>query len=100
MFVRWPITIYKASPVGDPFAEWHEVWCERLPTGEVNVGNKHGWWDDQEKHPHYSAPVYSELFKDEGGAIMEYDKRLNELAAQGFTYKLTSVYDNATSSWR
>jgi hypothetical protein len=100
MFLRGPITIYRNSPFGDPFAEWHEVWCERLPSGEAKVGNRHGWWDDGEKKPHYNVTVYSELFKDETLAVAEYDKRLTELASQGFIHKLQSVFDPTASTWR
>lgn len=93
---RGPITLYKQSPFEDPFGEWHEIWCQRLSDGAARVGNRHGWWDDQQKERHYNAPVYSERFKKESDADIEFDKRLTEIVAQGFIFKLGTYYDTTT----
>jgi len=95
---RGPITLYKKSPFDDPFGEWHEIWCQRLPDG-AKVGNRHGWWDDQRKEPHYNVPVYSEIFQTESDADLAFDKRLAEIVAQGFTFKLGTFYDPMTGMW-
>jgi hypothetical protein len=94
---RFPVTVYKNEPATTPLAEWHEIWTARNPaTGEWILCERHGWWDDAIKQPHFNVPILSEPFKTEPEADAAMDARINALDSEGWIHKYTVAFDPLT----
>jgi len=94
---RIPVTIYKEHPDTTPIAEWHEIWTARQPvTGEWILCERHGWWEEANKTPHFNVPILSEPFKTEPEVDAAMDARIEALRSEGWIHRFTQVFDPTT----
>lgn len=90
---RIPITLYKDDPDTQAIAEWHEVFLATNADEEVVLCERHGWWDEANKKPHFNVPILSEPFKTEEQANAAFDARIKTLDGEGWIHKLTTILD-------
>lgn len=72
------VTIFKK----DSEDEVHQVGYRRLPNGEFQLVDKRGFRDE------YDVPVLMQTFNTEKEASAAFERRIEELALQGFVIKL------------
>jgi hypothetical protein len=75
------VTIFKK----DSADEVHQVGYRRLPNGEFQLVDKRGFRDE------YDVPVLKQTFNTEKEANAAFERRIEELALQGFVIKLRGV---------
>jgi hypothetical protein len=96
-----PVTVYKDDPATKPLAEWNEIWTARNPaTGEFVLCLRHGWWDEENKQPHFDVPVLSEPFKTEEEADAAMERQIEGLASDGWVHQFTTAFDAAIMNGR
>ena len=92
-----PVTVYRVEPGKDVIAEWHELWtAHRTDTNEFILCQRHGWWDEQNKKPHYDVPVLSEPHETDEAAYIAMGNELQKLAGQGWVHQYELAFDPTT----
>jgi hypothetical protein len=91
--IGMPTTLYRQDPEKVGFTEWYELAGARDRADNWYFLERRGWWDSENKKPHFDVPILSEPHKTEADVLTAIRARIKTLDSEGWTYKFTRTFD-------